>query len=95
MKKIWRALFSTILLLAIVPISPTYAASEHGPKLVSGAPVRHTLVSCATNTGEALTCIQSVAVIEKPGDKPIVGKLTGRKVPSGDDSRMEIQSVQF
>ena len=88
MQKIWRVLFSAILLLAIVPSSPTYAASEHGPKLVTGAPVRHTLVSCATNTAEALTCIESVAVIEKPGDKPIVGKLTGRKVPSGSDSRM-------
>jgi hypothetical protein len=71
-----------------VPSSPTYAATEHGPKLVTGAPVRHTLVSCATNTAEALTCIESVAVIEKPGDKPIVGKLTGRKVPSGFDGRI-------
>jgi hypothetical protein len=88
MQKMRRALFSTILLLAIVPTSPTYAATEHGPKLVAGAPVRHTLVSCATNTGEALTCIQSVAVIEKPGDKPIVGKLTGKKVPSGFDGRI-------
>jgi hypothetical protein len=88
MQKIRRALFSTILLLAIVPSSPAYAASEHGPKLVSGAPVRHTLVSCATNTAEALTCIESIAVIEKLGDEPIIGKLTGRKIPSGDDSRI-------
>jgi hypothetical protein len=88
MQKTRRAFFSAILLLAIVPMSPTHAATEHGPKLVSGAPVRHTLVSCATNTGEALTCIQSVAVIEKPGDKPIVGKLTGKKIASGFDGRI-------
>ena len=31
MQKTWRALFSTILLLAIVPLSPAYSASEHGP----------------------------------------------------------------
>lgn len=88
MQKSWRALFSTILLLAIVPSSPTYAASEEGPKLVSGAPIRHTLVSCATNSAEALTCIESVAVIEKPSDQPIIGKLTGRKIPSGNDGRI-------
>ena len=88
MQKIRRTLLGTILILAIVPTSPSYAATEHGPKLVSGAPVRHTLVSCATNTGEALTCIQSVAVIEKPGDKPIVGKLTGKKIASGFDGRI-------
>ena len=88
MQKMRRVLFSAILILAIAPSSPTYAATEHGPKLVSGAPVRHTLVSCATNTGDALTCIQSVAVIEKPGDKPIVGKLTGKKIPSGFDGRI-------
>ena len=88
MQKMRRTLLGTILILAIVPTSPSYAATEHGPKLVSGAPVRHTLVSCATNTGEALTCIQSVAVIEKPGDKPIVGKLTGKKIASGFDGRI-------
>jgi hypothetical protein len=88
MQKIWRELFSAILLVTILPISPTYAATEYGPKLVSGAPVLHTLVSCATNTAEALTCIQSVAVIEKPGDKPIVGKLTGKKFASGFDGRI-------
>jgi hypothetical protein len=88
MLKIWRVLISTIFLLALLPTSAIYAASEQGPKLVSGAPVRHTLVSCATNTAEALTCIESVAVIEKPGDKPIMGKLTGRKIPSGNDSRI-------
>ena len=88
MQKIRRALFSAILILAIAPSSPAYAATEHGPKLVSGAPVRHTLVSCATNTADALTCIQSVAVIEKPGDKPIVGKLTGKKIASGFDGRI-------
>lgn len=88
MQNIRRTLFGTILLLAIVPMSPTYAASAEGPKLVSGAPIRHTLVSCATNTAEALTCIESVAVIEKLGDEPIIGKLTGRKIVSGNDSRI-------
>ena len=88
MLKNWRALLSAIVLLAIVPTSTANGATEHGPKLVSGAPVRHTLVSCATNTADALTCIQSVAVIEKPGDKPIVGKLTGKKIASGFDGRI-------
>ena len=64
------------------------ADSEQGPRLAVGAPVRHTLVSCGTNSAQALTCIQSVSVIPKAGDKAIAGKLTGNKVPSGFDGRI-------
>ena len=63
--------------------------------MVSGAPVRHTLVSCATNTAEGLTCIESVSVIVKPGDEPIVGKFTGKKYLLVAIVGSEIQSVQF
>jgi len=70
--------------------SPSSARADtaHGPKLIVGAPQRHTLVSCGTNTAEALTCIQSVAVTNKSGQKPIVGKLTGKKIRSEFDGRI-------
>ena len=62
---------------------PTQAFAEdpHGPKLIYGAPVRHTLTSCSTNPGQAVACIQSVTLTPKSGDAPISGVTTDLKVP--------------
>ena len=60
------------------------AADPHGPKVIFGAPVRHTLTSCATNPGAAVACIQSVTLTPKSGDTPIVGAITDLKIP-GDE----------
>jgi hypothetical protein len=81
---------AAILALAISLFSAPLASAdtEHGPRLAAGAPLRHTLVSCATNTAQALTCIQSVSVIPKAGDKAIAGKITGKTVLSGFDGRI-------
>ncbi len=83
-----RAAGALLLLLAIFPTQSVHAATEHGPKLIAGAPQRHTLVSCGTNTAQALTCIQSISVTNKAGEKPIVGKLNGSKTISGFDGRI-------
>ena len=81
---------AAILALAISLLSAPLASAdtEYGPRLAAGAPLRHTLVSCATNTAQALTCIQSVSVIPKAGDKAIAGKITGKTVLSGFDGRI-------
>lgn len=81
---------AAILALAISLLSAPLASAdtEHGPRLAAGAPLRHTLVSCATNTAQALTCIQSVSVIPKAGEKAIAGKITGKTVLSGFDGRI-------
>ncbi len=60
------------------------AADPHGPKVIYGAPVRHTLTSCATNPGAAVACIQSLTMTPKSGDTPIVGVITDLKIP-GDE----------
>lgn len=64
----------------------TFAEDPHGPKLIYGAPVRHTLTSCSTNPGQAVACIQSVTLTPKSGDAPISGVTTDLKVPG--DSRI-------
>ena len=64
--------------------TPAIAVDPHGPKVIFGAPVRHTLTSCATNPGAAVACIQSVTLAPKSGDTPIVGAITDLKIP-GDE----------
>ena len=64
--------------------TPAIAVDPHGPKVIFGAPVRHTLTSCATNPGAAVACIQSVTLTPKSGDTPIVGAITDLKIP-GDE----------
>ena len=72
-------LFTSLLF----PVQAT-AVDPHGPKLIYGAPVRHTLTSCATNPGAAVACIQSLTMTAKSGDTPIVGVITDLKIP-GDE----------
>lgn len=60
------------------------AVDPHGPKIIYGAPLRHTLTSCATNPGAAVACIQSLTLTPKSGDTPIVGVITDLKIP-GDE----------
>ena len=67
----------------LFPVQAT-AVDPHGPKVIYGAPVRHTLTSCATNPGAAVACIQSVTLTPKSGDTPIVGAITDLKIP-GDE----------
>ena len=64
---------------------PTHASAidPHGPKLVYGAPVRHTLTSCSTNPGQAVACIQSLTLTAKSGATPINGQITELKA-AGD-----------
>ena len=69
-------LFTSLLF----PVQAT-AVDPHGPKLIYGAPVRHTLTSCATNPGAAVACIQSLTMTAKSGDTPIVGVITDLKIP--------------
>ena len=64
--------------------TPAIAVDPHGPKVIFGAPVRHTLTSCATNPGAAVACIQGVTLTPKSGDTPIVGAITDLKIP-GDE----------
>ena len=70
-------LFPTSLLFPAQAI----AVDPHGPKLIYGAPVRHTLTSCSTNPGQAVACIQSVTLTPKSGDAPVSGVTTDVKVP--------------
>jgi hypothetical protein len=81
------ALVTSIFLLTslLFPIQAS-AVDPHGPKVIFGAPVRHTLTSCSTNPGAAVACIQSVTLTPKSGDTPIVGAITDLKVPG--DERM-------
>ncbi len=64
-------------------VSPVHALEDdpHGPKLIYGAPVRHTLTSCATNPGQAVACIQSLTLTPKSGEAPVSGVTTDVKVP--------------
>ena len=79
------ALVSSIFLFtSLLFPTPAIAADPHGPKVIFGAPVRHTLTSCATNPGSAVACIQSVTLTPKSGDTPIVGAITDLKIP-GDE----------
>ena len=79
------ALVSSMFLFASL-LFPTQAIAvdPHGPKVIYGAPVRHTLTSCATNPGAAVACIQSLTMTPKSGDTPIVGVITDLKIP-GDE----------
>ena len=81
------ALATSIFLLTslLFPIQAS-AVDPHGPKVIFGAPVRHTLTSCATNPGAAVACIQSLTMTAKSGDTPIVGEITDLKIPG--DERM-------
>jgi hypothetical protein len=64
----------------LLPVQ-AFAQDPQGPKLIYGAPVRHTLTSCSTNPGQAVACIQSVTLTPKTGDAPISGVITDLKVP--------------
>jgi len=79
------ALVTSIFLLTslLFPIQAS-AVDPHGPKVIFGAPVRHTLTSCSTNPGAAVACIQSVTLTPKSGDTPLVGAITDSKIP-GDE----------
>jgi hypothetical protein len=54
----------------------------HGPKIIYGAPVRHTLTSCSTNPGQAVACIQSLTLTPKSGGAAVNGAITSLKVPA-------------
>ena len=75
---------SMFLFTSLLFPTPAIAVDPHGPKVIFGAPVRHTLTSCATNPGAAVACIQSVTLTPKSGDTPIVGAITDLKIP-GDE----------
>jgi hypothetical protein len=65
-------------------IVPAHAIEydPHGPKLIYGAPVRHTLTSCSTNPGQAVACIQSLTLTPKSDEAPVSGVITAFKVPA-------------
>ena len=75
---------SMFLFTSLLFPTQAIAVDPHGPKVIFGAPVRHTLTSCATNPGAAVACIQSVTLTPKSGDTPIVGAITDLKIP-GDE----------
>ena len=77
---------SMFLFTSLLVPTQAIAGDPHGPKVIFGAPVRHTLTSCATNPGAAVACIQSVTLTPKSGDTPIVGQITDLKIPG--DERM-------
>jgi len=77
---------SMFLFTSLLVPTQAIAVDPHGPKVIYGAPVRHTLTSCATNPGAAVACIQSVTLTPKSGDTPIVGQITDLKIPG--DERM-------
>ena len=84
-----RLALAVSLLLPASLLFPSHAFADdpHGPKVIYGAPVRHTLTSCSTNPGQAVACIQSVTLTTKSGDAPIDGVITDLKVP-GSHPRM-------
>ena len=82
MRKIALAI-SLFFPLSLLFPAPSFALDPHGPKLVYGAPVRHTLTSCSTNPGQAVACIQSVTLTPKSGATPINGQITNLKA-AGD-----------
>ena len=65
-----RLALAVSLLLPASLLFPSHAFADdpHGPKVIYGAPVRHTLTSCSTNPGQAVACIQSVTLTTKSGD---------------------------
>jgi len=85
MKKFWSLLLSALLSLTLAPLTSAHAASDpHGPRLAYGAPLRHTLTSCATNPGNAIACIQSVTLTSTSGAKPVSGSITGSTIPADE-----------
>ena len=57
-----------------------------GPKIIPGSPTRYGLVSCATNTQQAVACIESINAIDlKNPAKTYPGNTTGRTVPLQSD----------
>ena len=83
MKKLWGLLLSTLLSLTLTPLTSAHAASDpHGPRLIYGAPVRHTLTSCATNPGNAIACIESVTMTSSSGATPVSGRITSTQIPA-------------
>jgi len=85
MRKIAIAL-SLLFSASVLFPAQASAVDPHGPKLIYGVPVRHTLTSCATNPGGAIACIQSLTLTLKSGDAPIIGSITDAKIPG--DERM-------
>jgi len=75
---------SMFLFTSLLFPTQAVAVDPHGPKVIFGAPLRHTLTSCATNPGAAVACIQSVTLTPKSGDIPIVGAITGLKIPADE-----------
>ncbi|CAB5039366.1 MAG: hypothetical protein F2921_04685 [Actinobacteria bacterium] len=83
MRKLALAISIFLFTSLLFPVQAK-AVDPHGPKVIYGAPVRHTLTSCATNPGAAVACIQSLTMTPKSGDTPIVGAITDLKIP-GDE----------
>ena len=83
MRKLALAISIFLFTSLLFPVQAK-AVDPHGPKVIYGAPVRHTLTSCATNPGAAVACIQSLTMTPKSGDTPIVGVITDLKIP-GDE----------
>ncbi|MSO33555.1 MAG: hypothetical protein EXQ80_03955 [Candidatus Nanopelagicaceae bacterium] len=83
MRKLALAISIFLFTSPVFPVQAT-AVDPHGPKVIYGAPVRHTLTSCATNPGAAVACIQSLTMTPKSGGTPIVGAITDLKIP-GDE----------
>ena len=85
MKKFWGLLLSALLSLTLAPLTSAHAASDpHGPRLIYGAPVRHTLTSCATNPGNAIACIESVTMTSSSGATPVSGRITSTQIPTDE-----------
>jgi hypothetical protein len=88
---------SIFLFTSLLFPTQAIAVDPHGPKVIFGAPVRHTLTSCATNPGAAVACIQSVTMTAKSGDTPIIGEITDLKIPGDErvaDSERPIPSPE-
>ena len=62
------------------------ASQADGPKIIPGAPTRYGVVSCATNTQQAVACIESISVIDlKNPNKSFLGNTTGKTVTLSSD----------
>ena len=79
-----RLALAISIIFSASTIVPAHAIEydPHGPKIIYGAPVRHTLTSCSTNPGQATACIQSLTLTPKSGGAPISGAITNLKVPA-------------
>jgi len=83
--RILRAVLGLACAFALVPVLPAHAASDpHGPRLIYGAPVRHTLTSCATNPGNAIACIESVTMASSSSATPVSGRITSMQIPADE-----------